>query len=845
MSKLLESDAADSVVADGQRLRADEERAASDPGVTACRPRQAPGSGGENRAYVTLFGVAVFLGAFLLFQVQPLIGKFILPWFGSSPGVWAACLLFFQVTLLGGYAYAHLLVSKLSPTRQAWTHVCLLVIALATMPITPSDSWRPGPEQNPVLGILGVLGASVGVPFLLLSATGPLLQRWFAHLEPGRSPYRLYALSNVGSIVALISYPFVVERFVSLHGQTAGWSWLYGGFALLMGACAWRLLRRARTDERIGREEVNAPAASRSDVALWMLLSACGSAMLLATTNQLLMDVAAVPFLWVLPLVVYLVSFILCFESERWYVRPLFCALLPVALLLAADLIEHGVDVGIVHQVLGYAGSLFVCCMCCHGELARRRPAARQLTHFFLSVAAGGAIGGLFVALVAPMIFSDIHEYPLLLAATLILTLVAATQSVLKSETAPDRKRGRILAAMGWVACASTLLWVAGRFLIDRSWIDGGSAAMRAGLAWQSYGRYVAVVVVIGLVLRVEWPRVWHGVSVSAWWSSPPRLRAVGFGIAACLGVVSLLGMLAWPVFGDGTEQPFRKDRNFYGVLSIEERERATDDERYVLNHGRIIHGSQYSNYAGWPTTYYGYDSGVGLAIQRHPSRMVDGRQFRFGVIGLGAGTVAAYANAIVDPEQEEEDVSLLPRLPGDLVNFYEINPMVRDWAEEHFTFLEDARSRGADVDVLMGDARIVMERQLEEGQSQQFDVLVIDAFSGDAIPIHLLTIEAMEVYWRHLRADGILAVNVTNRFVDLAPVVLRLGQRLQISAIRIEGEEDQEYGLQDSAWMLLTNNRGFLADEVIAEAVTDMPVSGPLWTDDFSSLFEVLSTDG
>ena len=791
-----------------------------------------------------LFCVTVFLSAFLLFQVQPLIGKFILPWFGSSPGVWATCMLFFQVLLLGGYAYAHLVVSRLSPRRQGWTHLCLLGLALLALPITPSEAWKPGPEDQPIVGILLVLAASVGAPFFLLSSTGPLLQGWFARLVPGRSPYRLYALSNAGSVLALVSYPFVVERFMPLREQTTGWSWFYALFALSCGACAWTLLRRSpaaviRDSGAVTRGPERIPTKA-FDVQLWVLLSACGSALLLATTNQLIRDVAAVPFLWILPLSLYLLTFILCFESERWYRRPFFCALLPLALINAVRLLDVGLETGISDQILGYSAALFVCCMCCHGELARLKPVPSQLTYFFLMVSLGGALGGFFVAIVAPLVFAGIYEYHLLLVASYVLVAVAAARSTLRRWAPPGECSRRIASRICWFACAAFLLYGVGLHLVDAGWIGDDFSTLTDGrLRWLSTSRYLAAAAALAMLSFTEWLRLRREVPLTEWWR-PPRLGLFAMGLAVCLGLVSLAGILGWQVFGQSA-QNIRMDRNFYGMLTIEEYS-AGAPEGLALSHGRILHGFQLRSFPNWPTSYYGPESGVGIAISHHPLRDYPDRGFRVGVVGLGTGTVAAYANASIDRSRGDY-ARPEARRQADYVRYYEINPMVRDWADEHFTFLADARRRGADVEVFMGDARLVMERQLEDGEAQEFDVLAIDAFSSDAIPIHLLTAECLEIYWKHLRPDGILAFHVSNRFVELVPIVRRLGEGLGKAVVRIVNEEDEIHGVDDSDWVLITSNWAFLQSKAVIEGTQEMPPVGPLWTDDFSSLFEVLDT--
>ena len=456
---------------------------------------------------VALLGATVFLSAFLLFQVQPIIGKFILPWFGSTPGVWATALLFFQLMLLAGYGYAHFIVSRLTWRRQAIVHAALLGLALTVLPITPDDAWKPASADAPVARILLILTVSVGAPYLLLAATAPLIQRWFAHLYQGRSPYRLYALSNLGSLMALLSYPFLVEPYVRLRSQTSYWSLAYVGFAALCAGCAWMLSRSVRD---VGPDPASADRPPRvsaglhdrpraGSAVLWLLLSACGSGLLLATTNLISTDIAVVPFLWILPLSVYLLTFILTFDHERWYVRPLFISLLPLALINAVRLLYGGVDLGLVDQVVGYSLTLFVCCMCCHGELSRARPSAHHLTFFFLMVSVGGAVGGLLVAILAPALFPGPYEYHFLLVSCFLLMGFVLARLLNSGDLVPAaRPVHRALAGMCWAT--GLVLIVLGTFVLLRpeTWIEGADEdAVFA--AWQAqmlvFGMLMAAVV--------------------------------------------------------------------------------------------------------------------------------------------------------------------------------------------------------------------------------------------------------------------------------------------------------------------------------------------------------------
>jgi hypothetical protein len=794
---------------------------------------------------VLSFAVTIFLGAFLLFQVQPLVGKVILPRFGSSPGVWTTCLLFFQVLLLGGYVYAHLLVRRLSARTQALTHIALLAGAVALLPIEPSDTWAADSGDDPIWPILLLLATSVGLPFLALSATSPLLQAWLARMRPGRSPYRYYALGNAGSILALVTYPLVLEPHLGLGDQTTAWSVAFGAFALGCAWCATRGMRSPALETVVDAGPVTRPPLV--DVILWLSLSACGSGLLMATTNRLCTDVAVIPFLWVLPLGLYLLTFVICFDHDRWYVRPLFCALLPAAMAAAGRSLHLGVDHEISTQVALGSGVLFVCLMCCHGELARLRPHARHLTAFYLAIALGGALGGLFVAIVAPVVFTGIWEYHLLLLACYVLVLFAAIRS-LPPQSEPVRRSlaRRILSHLAWLPLVAMILGLTILYLDPWQWADPDLDLRDEGklddLITLSRAAACGIVILSALVGMTTWlRRIRRRPDLPRPWQ-----RHVLPGIAI-LGLVPLLGVLGWHLVV-GRDRLIERRRNFYGVLRIEEyvHEDLTD---LTLFHGRIMHGFQYQNpgLSDWPTTYYGPWSGLGLAIRRHPCRKEPGRPFRIGVVGLGAGTAAAYANADVVPVAGSLPyVRPNSRSPGDHIVFYEINPLVEEWSRRFFSYRADAESRGATVETRLGDARIVMERQIARGELQRFDVLAIDAFNSDAVPIHLLTNECFRVYAEHLAEDGILAYHVTNKHLDLAPVVHRLARHNGWTSAHVEDDEDEARGINCSDWVLVTRNEEFLEMEVVPYRV-DEPIACPLWTDDFSSIWplvEILPAD-
>ena len=715
-----------------------------------------------------LYAVTIFLSAFLLFQVQPLLGKRILPWFGGGAGIWTACLMFFQVFLLVGYAYAHGL-SRARPRWQMLVHVGLIALSLVSLAwwrIPPGDVWKPSSADMPTWNILLLLLVHVGAPYLMLSSTGPLLQSWFSRTHPGRSPYRLYALSNAGSLLALLSYPFVFEPNFSLPIQGTTWSVLYVLFAVLCGFGAWRfqrvcgrvLMPEPVTSSDLGAlNEAGADSADGGDpttppVLLWLALAATGSVMLLATTNRVCQDVAVVPLLWVLPLAIYLATFIICFEHDRWYQRRVFMPLLLVSTVGVVHAMVTGPWDFLIGEILVYAVALFACCMVCHGELVRLRPAAVGLTGFYLAVAAGGAAGGVFVAVIAPQLFNDYWEYHLGLFST------------------------------GFLAAVCT--------------------RPRVG----------------------EYRGVWHR---AAW----------GAGVG---GVMALAVALVWQG-RDKAGQATLMSRGFYGTLHIIVTKDDWGRATYRMIHGQTVHGRQIR---GWTdgesitedpalqrlaTSYYGKDSAVSMLLSRRGEgayASVHGRPMRIGTIGLGAGVICAHAKA------------------GDYMCYYEINPEVARLASEYFTYLKDARARQVQVDIVFGDARVVLEREAQKGEFQNFDVLIADAFNSDAPPLHLLTREAMEVYWKHLKPDGVLVLQISNKHVNMVPVVQGLAQDSGRQALVIGAVDVPSHGTDGSLYGLITNNRAILEDPAFQIASTQRQDGDPppvVWTDDRTSLWRAV----
>ena len=705
----------------------DPQKLADQPPV-ACEqpspPRRVPWFGG-------VLAGTILVSAFLLFQVQPLISKCILPWFGGSPAVWTTCMLFFQIVLFGGYAYAHISEHVLGPRLRTIVHLCLLVLAVAMLPILPSPAWKPPDSNNPTARILGLLLVSVGLPYFVLSSTGPLLQAWFSRAYPDRVPYRLYALSNFGSLAALLSYPFLFEPRWSVQVQGILWSGLFVLFALLCGygvIVVQRLTAGAPADRQRTAAGLDQKVPSWSRRLLWVGLPALASLMLLATTNHVCQNVAVIPFLWVVPLSLYLISFIICFDHERWYRRGLCGGLTVLLILITVADDEWIISLSFRQSLAVYFAAMFAMCMVCHGELVRLRPSPRYLTMFYLMIAAGGAVGGILVSLVAPVVFNRFWEWKIGLVAGYLLAAGLVVQS-LRSHLALRRYPTILVAGTALVGLGSILYWQSdtGSYALDRA-------------------------------------------------------------------------------------------RNFYGIVSVVERAKdRPNDHDYALFSGNVIHGTQFVAPAKrrFPTAYYGPDSGVGRTLSYFRNR----QDLRVGAVGLGAGTVAAHAQS------------------GQYFRFYEINPEMLRLARTRFTYLGDCRGQ---YDVILGDARLSLERET----SQHFDVLILDAFSGDAIPVHLLTQEAVAMYLKHLVPEGVVCVHITNTYLDLACVVRGLGEKYGLETLEVSSRSDHTWDLEPSHWMLLSRNHRFLADMSAYAQPKPQAARCLLWTDGYSNLFDILKVE-
>ncbi len=678
------------------------------------------------------YALTISLSAFLLFEVQPVIAKMILPWFGGSSAVWSTCMLFFQLILLLGYAYAHWL-NKLPPRKQAMAHISLLALSLLALPIIPNPSWKQAGMEQPSLTILALLSVTVGLPYFLLSSTSPLLQAWYARTHQSGLPYRLFALSNFCSMLALLSYPFLIEPNLTSRSQGLIWSGAFVCFAALCGLTAWRTSAEstvaAAPDAQVEAAIVTAP--TWTERFLWLGLAAAASILLLAVTNHLTQDVAAIPFLWILPLAAYLLSFIVCFEAPRLYFRPVLVPLAIASLAFMADRLwvdHHPLALRLVIALLNVA--LFIVCTACHGELVRLKPHPRYLTGFYVIISMGGAVGGLFVGLFAPNVFHAYYEFPI-----------------------------------GLAFCALVLAGVFTR------------ALWQAPQMWKSTGMVVLCLLLGGYVYFLR------GIMVE---------MVSGYKVVA---------------------------RNFYGQLRVfdEGDPRVDDDAARKLIHGVINHGQQMlrPEYRRRPVTYFCPQSGIGRAM-----KALEGAPRRIGILGLGCGTLAAYS------------------LPGDTLRIYEINPQVLEIANRDFTYLKDSPAK---VEVAMGDGRLLLEA---EPATQLFDILVMDAFSGDSVPVHLITREAFALYFRHLKPNGILAVNISNSYLDLEPVMERAANAFDKTGLVYHwAARDDDNICFSCSWTLIMNHETAAAHPELQKDAKLLLPTRPfrIWTDDFSNMFSIL----
>jgi len=784
-----------------------------------------------------LFASAIFLSAALLFLIQLVMGKMILPWYGGSPAVWTTCMLFFQLALLGGYAYAHGVDSRLTLRRQVSLHTGLLVLSAALLVFLatawrtgwiPLGALRPDPARNPVPQILLFLLAATGLPFFLLSSTSPLLQRWYSLLALDGQPYRLYAVSNAGSLLGLLSYPVLIEPMFDLPMQVMLWTGFYITAAILGLFCAMRLEKSAslieqRAAGRLGAaspstSEANDPTSggrscaeprhgtpSRGGPMVCLLLAACTSGMFLAVTNQLCQEIAVVPFLWVLPLAIYLLSFIICFDRPAWYVRGWSVPVCAVATIVVLTTTFRGLRLGLPVHVLANSVFLLVFCSTLHGELVALRPPPRYLTRYYLAIASGGALGGIFVGLIAPAWFSGYWEFHVLILAGWMVLALVFWRDKASFFFSGDL---RLFALTVLVLCL-----LASRLLLASSLLDRLPWIREHDLASSLAASLVATVVLMMAARRTRFIR-------SRYW---PRL-AVGLTIfiAECF--------LLNRTFRE-KQHTIEAERNFYGVVRV----RASDAEPerpplIKMTHGRILHGLQILTEEGklLSNTYYAKGSGIELAMRLHARRSRNSSQpdaMHIGVLGMGVGTMAAFCGE------------------ADRIRFYEINPAVVEFAtgpRAYFTYIPECAGK---AEWVLGDARLSLERELTRGNPQQFDVLVMDAFTSDAVPVHLLTVEAFENYVKHLRDEhSIIAVNISNRFLDFRDLTFSVAERFGMTAVLVRLKSRAFPFATSSLWVLMTRSPSFLQQEEIRQRLTEHKVTrSTLWTDAYSGLFRLL----
>ncbi|MCU1300373.1 MAG: rane protein [Candidatus Sulfotelmatobacter sp.] len=761
----------------------------------------------------TPFAVTIFLSAFLLFQVQLIVGKQLLPWFGGTPAVWNTCLVFFQLLLLAGYAYAHWVTQRLKPPTLTRTHIALLLISVAVLvflaarwrsPIFPGDSLRPQNPAFPTWDILMLLSASVGLPFFLLSTTGPLVQTWFARSSPQASPYHLYALSNLGSLLGLLTYPFLFEPNLSLRNQGRVWTLTYLLFVLACAICALHFARTSATTAATARREPEYEMAderpTRMQRFLWVGLAACGSIMLLSVTNLICQEIAVVPFLWALPLSIYLLSFVLCFHEKRFYRRGIFQILFAATAAWGGVLFLMGEQVKVRTQIDGFGLLLFAACMVYHGELAALKPNPRQLTSFYLHIATGGAIGSVLVGLIAPHVFPAIWEFQIGLWTSGLLLAVVLWQD--NNSWLHHHPR--------WLAAAVALFVMAVADYIGIPTTILHITPLYFHILLAALAILTVVMLLTGVRTPARHPRTLQAVALCGW---------------------CLFGLLFWIQANRQKSRSVLLTRNFYGTLRVTYDDPIAAHHALVLRHGLTLHGAQIQapNLRRTPTVYYGPSSGIGLLLTNHPNRSAtnaEGRPLRLGVVGLGVGTLAAYGQA------------------GDYFKFYEVNPEVVRLSRGEsalFTYLNDTPAQS---EVVIGDGRVSLDRELTAGNPQKFDVLVIDAFSSDSIPLHLLTREAMGIYLQHLRNPrSVLAFHISNRSLDLRPVLVGLAEQQHLHLIHVYVSQPHFDEETPSDWVLMASDPAILETPAILRQATTVQLPGPapLWTDDYSNLLQVM----
>jgi SAM-dependent methyltransferase len=838
-----------------------------------------------------VYALTLFLSALLLFLVQPLIGKLITPLLGGFPAVWNTCMVFFQAMLLAGYAYAHYSSNWFGERKQAAAHLAVLLLPVLVLPLGISTALLPTGGGNPIPGLLLLLLVSAGLPFFAIATTAPLLQRWFANTAhpAARDPYFLYAASNAGSMLALLGYPSLVEPNLTLAQQRWAWSIGYGLLVLLLAVCAilfWKApAPKIRTPEKVSPlapAPMKPPASFRrfvtdfvgpslaaqpsprrdEDITLgralrWVALAFVPSSLMLGATTYITTDIAAIPLLWVLPLGLYLLSFILVFSKLPALVHKFLVLALPVLLLMLVFLIVSKMQLRMWTVILLHLVVLFVVAIVCHGELARTRPAARLLTQFYLLMSLGGVLGGLFNALLAPLIFTSTAEYPL------ALVLAALLLPRLDDPPEPTLPQTRWLDfLMPW-----TLALICLEFFGMRSGHPFPVTNQLLHLLETTPGSAAATVHdwLQSLALRLD---VKRETLMAILTFAPPVMlgyvlveRPLRFG----LGVAAILFVSAVPALFNTDHEILYRDRSFFGVITV----RGDDNDpkalvvTHRLLHGNILHGIQYrawgpgpavstcvplasthpwetaayllAGQAEWPSlsprdpiSYYHRTGPIGLLFD---GLLNNASRRDVAVIGLGTGTMAAYAR------------------PGDHYTFYEIDAKVKAMSFDqstYFSYVQDAKARGASVEIVLGDARLSLDRERHKQPEQRFDLIVVDAFSSDAIPIHLLTREALRIYRDRLKENGLIVFHTSNRYLTLEPVIGNLAAAEEMAGLMNDDRVNYYPGAGkvSSTWVLLANRKadfGTMAEDQPGrwQPVPKDPEVG-VWTDDYSNLLSV-----
>lgn len=741
------------------------------------------------QAQLWVFAATMFVGAVLLFWVQPLFTKMVLPLLGGSPSVWNTAMVFFQAALLCGYGYAHLLTRHLGPRSQCLAHLCLLGAAAVVLPISIGENWRPDSGTPPALWLIGLLVASVGAPFFAVATTAPLIQRWFSRTgHPHASdPYFLYAASNLGSVAVLLAFPFLVDPLFGTRGQAFGWMIGFGMLAVCIAACAGYLwCGSAMTGPTPPSSSRQATRPTWRRRAAWLAYSAVPSALLLAVTGHISTDIASAPLIWVAPLALYLLSFVNAFARRALIPPWLAVRSMAFALVILAVLFPWREPASLflpLHLV-----AFFFIATACHAALAERRPAAEHLTEFYLFVSFGGLIGGLLVALVAPLVLNSVLEYPVSL--------------VLAAALLPNRRRQA----------------PAGRF-------QAGGQEMRGhldqGSQWLKRDVVLAVVILAVLVggrRLIEWaelplPLVAFGgvLGVFAVLVLSRQIRPLGF--ALCVAALLIAGEQRW-----GSDGTIWQGRSFYGVYRVVD---AADPPRRSLIHGTTNHGGQWTTGDGSiePNTYHTPISPVADVIAAAQART---DSLRVGVVGLGTGALAFY------------------RRPSDKWRYFEIDPLIA-WLAATSGYFDILPTHDPSATIVLGDARLTLEREPD----RKFDLLIMEAFSSDAIPIHLLTREAIELYMDKLDEQGVLLLHISNRLLDLEPVVAGIVEDLDHAAMvgrspRIDPETDPVS--VPSHWVAVMRDSAMFERMALDEIWTPLdPVRRLVWRDDFSNLAGVI----